>query len=106
MQASWQGPVTGFALFNLVAVPLIGRATWIAMEALRADAILLAVALSVGAALVILSVNVVLTLRAERAGVPPAGRRLLWAVTALTFLLPIGTGFFSPLSLVHALLTW
>ena len=106
MENAWQRPVTAFALFNLIGVPLIGRGAWIAMDSLRADAILLAVAVSVGAALAILAVNVLLTLRVDRAGVPPVGRSLLWAVTAVTFLLPIGTGFFSPLTLIHALLTW
>ena len=106
MRPRWQGPLTVFALFNLIGVPLIGRGAWVLMESLRVDAIMAAVAVSVGAALVILAANVLLTLRAERAGVPPVGRSLLWAVTAVTFLLPIGTGFFSPLMLIHALLTW
>ena len=106
MNVPWQRPVTGFVLFNVLGVPLIGRGAWAAMESLRADAIALAVGVSVLAAVAILGMNAVLTLRADHAGVPPGVRAVLWAITALTFVLTIGTGFFSPLTLVWALATW
>lgn len=106
MAKAWHAPVTLFALYNLIAVPIVGRAAWLAMQMLHGDGLLLAaVALSVVAALGILAGNVVLTLRAARAGVPEGGRTALWAITGLTFVLTIGTGFYSPLTLLQALVT-
>lgn len=105
MGRSWQQPVTAFALFNLIAVPLVGRGVWAAMLWLNAgQAVLVAVLLSVVAAFGILGVNAALTVRAARAGLPQAGRTTLWLVTGVTFALTIGTGMFSPLTLLHALI--
>ena len=106
METPWQRAVTAFVLFNAVGVPLIGRGAWGLMESIRDDAIALAVTVSVVAAAGILAVNAALTVWADRLGVPPGVRLALWAVTALTFVLTIGTGFFSPLTLVWALATW
>lgn len=106
MTQPWHRPLMVFALFNLIAVPLAGRATWVAMQALNADgAIAVAVLVSVLAALAILAVNALTTLWAGRTGVPPAGWRALWVVTGVTFALTVGTGFFSPLTLLQALVT-
>lgn len=106
MERAWQAPVTTFALFNLIGVPLIGQIAWLAMEGLRDGAIGLAVLVSVLTAMGIAGGNLYLTLRARWAGVPPGIGLVLWAVTVLTFVLPIGTPFFSPLMLAWALVAW
>ena len=106
MGRAWHSAVTAFVLFNLIAVPLIGQLAWLTMERLREGAIVAAVAVSVVAAVAILGVNALLTLRTGRAGAPQGVERALWAVTGLTFVLTIGTGFFSPVMLVWALLSW
>ena len=106
MERAWQRAVTSFVLFNLIGVPLIGQMAWLVMEGLRDGAIGLAVLVSVLTAMGILGANVLLTLRADRAATPPGIKTVLWAVTVLTFALTIGTGFFSPLMLVWALVAW
>ena len=106
MEKAWQAPVTTFALFNLIGVPLIGQLAWLTMEGLRDGAIGMAVLVSVLVAMGIACGNVYLSLRARWAGASPGIMLVLWGVTALTVLLTIGTGFFSPLMLVWALVTW
>ncbi|MDT8345788.1 MAG: hypothetical protein RQ752_15285 [Thermohalobaculum sp.] len=97
-------PLTGFVLFNLIGAPLIGRLVWLGMGALHGQgAVPGAVALSVVAAIAILAANLALTRAAARAGLPKSGVMALGAVTLLTFGLTVGTGFFSPLNLVWAL---
>lgn len=106
MDKAWQRAVTSFVLFNLIAVPLIGQMAWLTMEGLRDGAIAMAVLVSVLVALAILGVNVVFSWKARRAAAPSGAQMTLWAITALTFVLTIGTGFFSPLMLVWALVAW
>ena len=106
MNKPWQAPVTSFALFNLIGVPLIGQLAWLTMEGLRDGAVGLAVLVSVLTAMGIAGVNIYLTLKAVWADAPPGVKLVLWGITVLTFVLTIGTGFFSPLLLVWALITW
>lgn len=106
MTKSWRPAVTWFAVFNLVGVPLAGRLAWVVMSSLNANsAIVLAVAVSVLVAIGILGANIALTRWAVREDVPQTGARVMWLVTGLTFVLTIGTGFFSPLTLINALVT-
>lgn len=102
---SWHRPVTLFVLFNLIAAPVIGRLTWMAMLRLAEDLRLWSIVISVVVPFTILTVNAWLTVRASRGGVPGKGRAAMWILTGATFALTIGTGFFSPVSLIHALLT-
>lgn len=105
MQAPWIKPLSLFAAFVLIVTPLIGRLAWVAMEGLNEDGNLVsAVALSLAVTLAILAGNVLLLRPAVAAGLPMPGPPILWAVTVLTFGLTIGTGFFSPVNLVVALL--
>lgn len=98
-------PVTAFALFNLLGAPLIGRLVWLGMGALHGGGAMFgAVLLSVVAAAAILCVNLVLTRRAALGGLPKPGVMAMAAVTLVTFGLTVGTGFFSPLNLIWALL--
>ncbi len=106
MDKAWQAHLTVFVLFNLVGVPLIGQLAWLTMEGLRDGAIALAVIVSVLTAAGILAANVLFTLRVGRAGAPQGVLLALWAVTGLTFALTVGTGFFSPVMLVWALVAW
>ena len=97
----WKAPVTWFALFNLLAAPVIGRAVWFVMAGLNAeDARLAAVGMSLVGALGILGVNVWLTWWATRAGLPRRGQMALWLITGGTFAITIGFGVFSPLNLL------
>lgn len=103
--APWKTPVTWFALFNLIAAPLIGRGIWALMAALNTDQWrLAAVLVSVAGAAGILAVNAWLTHRAAAAGLPRPGQMALWIITGGTFALTIGLGVFSPINLVIALL--
>lgn len=105
MHAPWKAPVAWFVLFNLIAVPFIGRVIWFLMLQLNAgEARFAAVALSLAGALGILAANAVLTVRATRAGLPRKGQAALWLVTGGTFAVTIGFGVFSPVELVLALL--
>ncbi len=94
-------PVTWFALFNLIALPLIGRGIWAVMLALNADEMRLAgVLVSVLGLVAILGLNAWLTHWATRAGLPRRGQLVMWLVTGATFAVTIGFGVFSPISLV------
>ena len=98
-------PVALFAIFNLLGAPLIGRLVWMGMGALHgAGSAAGAVGLSVLAAFGILATNVVLTRRATLASVPKKGVIAMALVTLLTFGLTVGSGFFSPLNLLFALM--
>lgn len=95
---------SAFILFNLICVPLVGRLVWLGMGALHGQGTVVgAVLLSIVAAGAILSANVVLTRRAALGGLHRQGVMAMAAVTLLTFGLTVGTGFFSPLNLVWAL---
>ena len=97
--------VTWFALFNLLAVPLVGRGIWALMLSFeRGDLRLASVLLSVLGAVAILGVNAWLTRRATLAGLGRAGQMVMWIVTGLTFAVTIGFGTFSPINLVIALI--
>jgi len=105
MTEAWKAPVAWFALFNLLAAPFIGRAIWYSMSSLNAEgAIMAAVGLSLVGAIGILGANVGLTVWATHAGLPRKGQMALWLITGGTFALTIGTGTFSPVNLVIALL--
>jgi hypothetical protein len=105
MAHPWQPPVTWFALFNLLAAPLIGRAVWMVMQQLNAEsAVAAAVGLSLAGAIGILGVNVTLSWWATRAGLPRHGQMALWLITGGTFVLTVGFGFFSPVNLLTALI--
>lgn len=105
MHALWKAPVAWFVLFNLIAVPFLGRALWMFMLRLNAaDGQLSAVALSLAGALGILAANAILTALASRAGLPRNGQMAMWLVTGGTFAITVGFGVFSPLELVLALL--
>ncbi len=96
--------VTWFTLFNLIAVPLIGRGVWALMLAFaREDFRLVSVLVSVLGAVAILGVNAWLTRRAARAGLGRRGQMVMWLVTGGTFALTIGFGTFSPINLLIAL---
>ncbi len=99
-------PVTWFALFNLIAAPLIGRGVWALMLTLNAEQLrLAAVMVSLAGALGILAVNAWLTHRATRAGLPRGGQMAMWLITGGTFALTIGAGVFSPINLILALMS-
>jgi hypothetical protein len=99
-------PVTWFVLFNLIALPLIGRGIWTLMLALNADELRLAgVLVSVLGTLLITLINAWLTQWATWAGLPRRGRMAMWLVTGLTFALTIGLGVFSPINLLIMLVT-
>ena len=101
----WLGPVLLFAAFNLLIVPFLGRGAWYFMLRLNeADAKPGAVLLSLLTALAIAGANALLTARATAAGLPRRGQMALWLATGATFALTIGTGFFSPVNLLIALL--
>lgn len=105
MDAPWKAPVAWFALFNLLAVPFIGRAIWMVMLRLNAaEAQLAAVALSLAGALGILAANAILTAQATRAGLPRRGQMAMWLITGGTFAVTIGFGVFSPIDLALGLL--
>lgn len=105
MSETWKAPVTWFALFNLLGAPFIGRAVWVVMQSLDArEAVAAAVAMSLVGAVGILAVNAGLTWWATWAGLPRKGQMMLWLIAGGTFALTIGTGFFSPVNLVLALL--
>lgn len=96
-------PITLFVVFNLVAVPIIGRLAWAAMGGLHAGGSAgAAVVLSMSTAGGILAVNILLA-RATARHAKPLARRVLIGATAVTFALTIGTGFFSPVNLLLAL---
>ena len=78
MKPAWQAPVTWFALFNLIAAPLVGRAVWLFMQQLNAGgAIVAAVALSLAGTVSILGVNATLSWWAMREGLPKCNPVLL-----------------------------
>ena len=80
MPPAAKAPVTWFALFNLIAAPLIGRGVWALMLTLvRDDFRLVAVLVSV------------------------IGAVAMWLITGGTFAITIGFGVFSPINLLIAL---
>lgn len=102
----WQARLGVFIAANLVLVPIIGRLGWLGMETLNnAGATFVAVLLSVAVAAAILVLNIWLLRRAVRAGLPKLGELVCFLVTGLQFVGTIGTGFFSLVNLVAALLT-
>ena len=101
MPEAAKAPVTWFALFNLIALPVIGRGIWAVMLSLNADDYRLAgVLVSVVGLVAILGVNAWLTRWATLAGLPRRGQMVMWLVTGLTFATTIGFGVFSPINLV------
>ena len=104
MPPAAKAPVTWFALFNLIAAPLIGRGIWALMLTLvTEDFRLVAVLVSVIGAVGILAVNGWLTWRATRAGLGRYGQMAMWLITGGTFAITIGFGVFSPINLAIAL---
>lgn len=101
MPEAAKAPVTWFALFNLIALPLIGRGVWALMLALDAGGLqLVAVLVSLAATVAILGVNVWLTRWATLEALPRRGQMAMWLVTGATFAVTIGFGVFSPINLV------
>ncbi|MEO1775134.1 MAG: hypothetical protein AAFS07_09305 [Pseudomonadota bacterium] len=101
----WQGRIALFVIANLLVVPLIGRLGWQGMEALNTGgAIFGAVLLSVAVAGGILALNIWLVRRAVLTGLPRLGEMVAYGATGLQFVLTIGTGFFSVVGLIDALL--
>lgn len=105
MTPSWFRAVSAFAAFNLIAVPIAGTLAWGGMLRLNADgALITAVAVSLAVAGGILAVNCLLCRWAKQTGLPKLGELVLWLVTGLTFILPIGTGQFSPVNFLLRLM--
>ena len=103
----WKVPVTWFALFNLLVVPVGGRVLWYLMLSWNtADLRLMSVALSILGAAAILGVNTTLTLWARRVGLARGGLTAMWLITGATFLITIGFGVFSPINLILGLLRY
>ena len=104
MTPDWFRPLSLFIAFNLVVVPIAGHLAWDGMLRLNASqGPLVAVILSLVVAGGILAVNVLLTRATVRAGLPKLGEFILWIVTGITFVLPIGTGRFSLLNFLMTL---
>jgi fatty acid desaturase len=102
---TWQTPVVYFVLFNLLGAPLIGRGVWLLMQEMNAGGgRIIAVALSLAAAIGILAVNAMISIWSGREGLPRRGQRILWLITGGTFVLTIGFGTFSPVNLVIAMI--
>ncbi|MEM7239609.1 MAG: hypothetical protein AAF317_05175 [Pseudomonadota bacterium] len=98
---TWFRPLSLFGLFNLIAVPTIGHLAWDGMLRLNTTyGALAGVALSLAVAAGILAINVLLFRAARAAGLPRPAQMVLFLITALTFVLPIGTGRFSPINLL------
>ncbi|MEM0943063.1 MAG: hypothetical protein AAGI70_03860 [Pseudomonadota bacterium] len=105
MTPPWFAPLSTFIAFNLIGVPTIGRLAWVQMLSLKAqDDVMSGAILSLGVSALILGVNIVLYRWAARRGLPRRGQMALFLVIGLTFLLPIGTGRFSPVNLLISLL--
>ena len=105
MKPTWQTPVVYFVLFNLLGAPLIGRGVWLAMQQMNTDdARIIAVALSLAAAIGILAINAIISIWSGRQGLPRNGQRILWLITGGTFVLTVGFGTFSPINLVIAMI--
>ena len=104
MTPNWFRPLSLFALFNLIAVPIVDHLAWDAMLRLNAEqgagiAVLLSLLVAAG----ILAANILMTRWTVSSGLPKLGELILWTVTGITFVLPIGTGRFSP---VNFILSW
>lgn len=105
MTPDWFRAVSAFAAFNMIAVPIAGHLAWDGMLRLNAASGPFAgVMLSLVAAGAILAANVLLIRWAVRAGLPKLGELVLWIVAGLTFVMPIGTGRFSPLNFLASLM--
>ncbi|MEM0923918.1 MAG: hypothetical protein AAGF44_02405 [Pseudomonadota bacterium] len=101
MTPDWFRPLSTFLAFNLFGVPILGHLAWDGMLKLNASqgagiAVLLSLAVAAG----ILLANVLLTRWAVASGLPKLGELILWTLTGITFVLPIGTGRFSPLNFI------
>ena len=104
-QTEWKVPAAWFALFNLLAAPVLGRVIWFVMlQFNNQDFRLVSILASLAGAVGILGVNLYLTLWARKTGVPWIGLQAMWLVTGVTFLLTIGFGVFSPINLILGLL--
>jgi len=100
-RTEWKVPAAWFALFNLLAAPVLGRVIWFVMlQFNNEDLRLVSIVASLVGAVGILAVNVYLTLWARHAHVPGTGLLIMWLVTGVTFLFTIGFGVFSPINLV------
>ena len=92
------------AAVNVLAVPVLGRLTWRGMETLNADGSrVAAVLLSLGVAVAIFAVNAGFARALSRTDADRRSVAGLWFVAVMTFGLTIGTGFFSPINLLVAL---
>jgi hypothetical protein len=101
----WGLPLAAFVVFTLVVAPVIGRIAWRAVANANAGQGPIAGALlAVAGSAVILALNAALVLWARDRGLPRRGQMALWLVTGATFALTTGTGFFSPVNLIRALL--
>ncbi|MEO0819752.1 MAG: hypothetical protein AAF074_04905 [Pseudomonadota bacterium] len=101
----WQRALGVFVVFNLVAVPLLGRLAWMAMEALNADgARFAAVLVSLAASVAILAGNVVVIRWATLGEMPRLGQMGLWIFTGTQFAVTIAAGFFSLVDFAWVLL--
>ena len=100
-RTEWKVPAAWFALFNLLAAPVLGRVIWFVMlQFNNEDFRLVSILASLVGTILILAVNVYLTLWARRTGVPAIGLMIMWLVTGVTFLFTIGFGVFSPINLL------
>ncbi|MEM8792383.1 MAG: hypothetical protein AAGE80_12260 [Pseudomonadota bacterium] len=105
MTPTWFNAVSAFAAFNLLAVPTMGRLTWLGMSRLtESNGPFAGVMLSLVMVVLILLINIALYRWAVRRGLPKPGQMVLFLIIGLTFALPIGTGSFSPINLAINLL--
>ncbi|MEM9370892.1 MAG: hypothetical protein AAGA26_07020 [Pseudomonadota bacterium] len=105
MTPPWFRPLSLFCLFNLIAVPIIGHIAWDGMLRLNSEAgPIAAVGVSLVVSAGILVGNILLFRAARAADLPRPGQMVLFVLIGLTFVLPIGTGRFSPINLMVDLL--
>ncbi|MBY8977282.1 hypothetical protein KHP62_15810 [Rhodobacteraceae bacterium NNCM2] len=105
MTPPWFRSLSVFAVFNLIVVPILGRVAWDMMLGLHeTHGSLAAILVSLVTAAVILLINVVIFQWTKAAGLPRPGQMILFIIIAVTFVLPIGTGRFSPVNFIASLM--
>ncbi|MEM9045765.1 MAG: hypothetical protein AAGC81_13835 [Pseudomonadota bacterium] len=106
MTPPWFNAVSSFAVFNLIVVPIVGQFAWQGMARLtESHGPLGGMMLSLLVVAAILGANIALYRWAARTGMPKLGLMVLFLIIGITFVLPIGTGDFSPITLAYKFLS-
>ncbi|MEM9098861.1 MAG: hypothetical protein AAGC79_10085 [Pseudomonadota bacterium] len=104
MTPPWFKAVSAFAIFNLIVVPILGEFAWQGMTRLTGShGPFAGTMLSLLVVAAILGINILLYRWSVRSGLPKLGQMILFLVIAVTFVLPIGTAVFSPITLLFNL---